>query len=309
MIYYRELNLDRASQSRKNPRWLKQQWTRRHSRVVILRNDKSLMRWRDAEARVPEVIHLPRSQASDLIEQFEHLVFLGLDQQGPLFALDVSRHHEERLQPYLGESEFVDLREVAWRLDAQQAAQIAYARGLVFWNRHHRFCGVCGSPTRSENGGHMRRCMNEECGRMHFPRTDPAVIMLVEDTREPGSPKLLLGRGASWPEGRFSTLAGFVEPGESLEEAVAREVMEEAGVAVSKVRYLSSQPWPFPGSLMVGFIAEAVTREIRIDPRELAEAHWFTAAMVRDYLGIRRQSGPVDSISNWLLEYWLRENG
>jgi NAD+ diphosphatase len=312
VIYYRELNLDRASESRKNPRWLKQQWTRRQSRVVILRNDKSLMRWRDEDAGVPELIHLPRSEASDLIEHFEHLVFLGLDQQGPLFALDVSRHQEERLQAYLGESEFVDLRDVAWRLDAQQAAQIAYARGLVFWNRHHRYCGLCGSPTRSENGGHMRRCSNRECGRVHFPRTDPAVIMLVEDLSDPERPRCLLARNSRFPNRMMSTLAGFVDPLESLEETVAREVFEECGIRVDDIVYQASQPWPFPSSIMLGFRARALNSDIVVDGVEIEEAHWFGAEQVKTFGewgdGGDNYSLPRrDSIARYLVNSWVEE--
>jgi NAD+ diphosphatase len=311
VIYYRALKLDRASESRKNPGWLKQQWTRQHSRVFVLKNDKSLMRLHD-EAGVPEAVHIPRSEITDLIEQFEHLVFLGLDHQGPLFALDVSTHHDERLQPYIGENEFIDLRDVAWRLDAQQAAQLAYARGLVFWNRHHRYCGLCGAPTRSENGGHMRRCSNEQCARMHFPRTDPAVIMLVEDVSDPERPRCLLARNSRFPSRMMSTLAGFVDPLESLEETVAREVLEECGIHVDSIEYQASQPWPFPSSIMLGFRARAITRDIVVDGVEIDEAHWFSAEQIRsfgewgdggDYFCLPRR----DSIARYLVENWIRE--
>lgn len=311
MIYYRALELDRASESRKNPAWLKRQWTRRHSRVFFLKNDKSLMRW-CADAGAPEAVHIPRSEITDLIEQFEHLVFLGLDHQGPLFALDVSTHHDERLQPYLGDSEFIDLRDVAWRLDAQQAAQLAYARGLVFWNRHHRHCGLCGAPTRSENGGHMRRCSNAQCGRMHFPRTDPAVIMLVEDVSDPQQPRCLLARNSRFPNRMMSTLAGFVDPLESLEETVAREVFEECGIRVDKVEYQASQPWPFPSSIMLGFRARAINRDIVVDGVEIDEAHWFSAEQIGsfgewgdggDYFCLPRR----DSIARYLVESWVRQ--
>ena len=310
MIYYRELKLDRASESRKDPRWVEQQWTRQQCRVFVLKDDKSLMRWVDAST--PEVIQLPREDVRDLIEEFEQLVFLGLDRLGPLFALDVSAHRQEQLQPRLGDSDFVDLRDVAWRLDAQQAAQVAYARGLVFWNRNHRFCGLCGSPTRSENGGHMRRCTDNACRRMHFPRTDPAVIMLVEDLSDANHPRCLLARNSRFPHRMMSTLAGYVDPLESLEETVEREVFEECGIRVDQIQYQASQPWPFPSSIMLGFRARAVTRDIVVDGIEIEEAHWFEAEQLRsfgewgddgDYYSLPRR----DSIARYLVNSWMNE--
>jgi NAD+ diphosphatase len=312
VIYYRDLNLDRASEPRKNPGWVKQQWTRQQCRVFVLQHNKSLMRWPDADAIIPEVIQLPKSQIDDLVDEFEHLVFLGLDQHGPLFALDVSTHAEDRLESCIEGNEFVDLRDVAWQLEAQQAAQLAYARGLVFWNRNHRFCGLCGSPTLSEYGGHMRRCSDSSCGRMHFPRTDPAVIMLVEDRSKPDRPRCLLARNSRFPNRMMSTLAGFVDPLESLEETVAREVFEECGIQVDQIQYQASQPWPFPSSIMLGFRARAVTLDIVVDGVEIEEAHWFDAEQLQafgewgdggDYYALPRQ----DSIARFLVNSWMEE--
>src|SRR5262249_4560440 len=150
---------------------------------------------------------------------------------------------------------------------------LAYARGLMHWHARHGFCGVCGSRTESASAGHVRKCTNPDCGASHFPRTDPAVIMLVHD-----GDKALLGRQKVWPQGMYSTLAGFVEPGESLEETVRREVYEETGIAVGEVVYHSSQPWPFPASLMIGFHAEARSRTINRVDSELEDAGWFSRA-------------------------------
>ena len=179
---------------------------------------------------------------------------------------------------------FADLRQVGPRIERREGALLALARAMVFWHQRHRYCGLCGSPTRSEEAGHMRRCTDPACNAMHFPRTDPAVIMLVTDGE-----RALLGRNKNFPlPGMYSTLAGFVEPGESLEDAVAREVREETGVEVGAVHYHSSQPWPFPGNIMLGFHAEARTTEITIDYGELEDARWFT----RDWLVVahrRRQ--------------------
>lgn len=312
MIYYRELILDRASESRKNREWLKQQWTRQQCRVFILRHDKSLMRWRDREAAGPEVIHLRRGDLGALDATAELAIFLGLDEAGPLFALDLSDQNEGLPASCIGDNEFIDLRDVGWLLDAQQAAQLAYARGLAFWNRHHQYCGRCGSPTLGEHGGHMRRCNNAGCAKLHFPRTDPAVIMLVEDRSDPSRPRCLLGRNARFPSRMMSTLAGFVDPLESLEETVAREVLEECGIEVGQIEYQASQPWPFPSSIMLGFRAQALTREIDIDGDEIEEAYWFDAEQLESF-GEWGDAGDnfclprKDSIARWLVDSWIRE--
>jgi NAD+ diphosphatase len=249
---------------------------------------------------------------ADLVDTFEQLIFLGLDRQGPLFALDLTHRHEQQSALFEDAGEFIDLREVAWLLDAQQAARLAYARGLAFWNRHHRYCGACGSPTLGENGGHLRRCSNTDCGRLHFPRTDPAVIMLVEDNRDPARPRCLLGRNSRFPNRMMSTLAGFVDPMESLEETVAREVFEECGIHVTDVEYQASQPWPFPSSIMLGFRARATSFDIRVDGVEISEAHWFEATDLLEFGewgdGADNFSLPRrDSIARFLVESWKDE--
>ncbi len=312
MIYYRDLKLDRASEPRKNRRWIRQQWTRQQCRVFVLRHDKSLMRQSELADAPPEVVRLGRDDLHDLEVDPEQAVFLGLDRDQPLFALDLSRHPEDRLAPILQAHDFIDLRDVGWLLDAQQAAQLAYARGLLWWNRHHRYCGKCGHPTRSENGGHMRRCSNDQCGRQHFPRTDPAVIMLVEDLSDPARPRCLLGRNSRFPNRMMSTLAGFVDPLESLEECVAREVFEECGIRVDRVEYQASQPWPFPSSIMLGFRARARTTQIRIDNEEIEEAYWFEAEQLLDFGEWGDQGSNFclprrDSIARYLIETWKAE--
>ena len=313
MIYYRELKLDRASDSRKNRDWLEQQWTRQQCRVFVLRHDKSLMRCSPDRSNPPEIVHLSRTDVISFANRSEQAVFLGFDQVGPLFALDLSEHEDHLVAPLVGDLEFIDLRNVGWLLDAEHAAQLAYARGLLFWNRHHRYCGVCGSPTQSENGGHMRRCVNPDCGRMHFPRTDPAVIMLVEDRSNPRRPRCLLARNSRFPSRMMSTLAGFVDPLESLEETVVREVFEECGIRIGRVTYQTSQPWPFPSSIMLGFRAEALTTEIRIDGIEIEEAYWFEAEQVVEFgeWGDRGENFCLprrDSIARYLVNSWVEEN-
>ncbi len=197
-------------------------------------------------------------------------------------------------------AQWLDLRAAAAMLDAGQAGLLAYARALGAWRSRHRHCGRCGARNQAESGGHRLRC--PDCGNTSFPRTDPAVIFLVRDGE-----RALLGRQPGWPPGRWSTLAGFVEPGETLEAAVVREAHEEAGVVVDGCRYLGSQPWPFPASLMLAFEARAVETSIRLGD-ELEAARWFAP----DELLAAIAAGEVRlpprlSISRWLIEVWLAE--
>jgi NAD+ diphosphatase len=244
------------------------------------------------------------------------VVFLGLINDRPHFALDLSAHDtplETLHSPALAAAgiaapridttglRFGDLRQFGARLARQEGALLALARAMAFWHSRHRFCGVCGAPTRSEEAGHVRRCTEPGCAAMHFPRTDPAVIMLVTD-----GDRALLGRNRNFLPGMYSTLAGFVEPGESLEDAVAREVREETAIEVAAVHYHSSQPWPFPANIMLGFYAEAASTAITVDYGELEDARWFG----RDWLLSHADDDNFrlprrDSIARRLIEDWL----
>ncbi|MGA8987867.1 NAD(+) diphosphatase [Aeromicrobium sp.] len=193
----------------------------------------------------------------------------------------------------------VSLRLLGPTIAAGEASLGVHAVGIARWHERHRFCATCGEPTDIADAGHVRVCPS--CGAHHFPRTDPAVIMLITD----GEDRALLGRQPAWPEGRFSTLAGFVEPGESLDDAVRREVMEEVGVAVGDVTYAGSQPWPFPSSLMLGFFGQALTTDITVDTYEIAEARWFTRDEVTEMTSSSQLLLPPNvSISRWLLQTW-----
>lgn len=187
------------------------------------------------------------------------------------------------------------LRELAGGLDEAARGLALHAVALANWHRTHRFCPRCGGPTRPEQGGHARRCARD--ASLHFPRQDPAVIMLVTD---PAGRQAVLGRQVAWPPGRFSCLAGFVDAGETAEEAVVRECAEEAGLAVREVRWWGSQPWPFPGSLMLGFTAVADPAVLRPGDHELAEVAWFTRAEVRRLVG-----PPAQTIAGRLIGGWL----
>ena len=207
----------------------------------------------------------------------------------------------------------MDLRRVGPSIDAAGAALMAYARGMLYWHRQNGFCGRCGHATESRDGGHRRQCTDAECGRMAFPRTDPAVIMLVEYRPGGGRPPMcLLGNHYRLPENVYSTLAGFVEPGESLEDTVVREVYEEVRVRVSAAWYQASQPWPFPSSIMLGYRAQAETTEIVVDREELKEARWFTAEEVRGFgeWGDEKVAYALprrDSIARFLVDSWVAE--
>jgi NAD+ diphosphatase len=195
---------------------------------------------------------------------------------------------------------WLTLREAGDALGARDAGLFTTGLALANWHATHRHCPRCGAATEPTQAGWVRRCVRD--GSEHYPRTDPAVIMSVLDPDD----RLLLGRGAHWPEGRFSVLAGFVEPGESFESAVAREVLEEVGVVIDDVTYLGNQPWPFPASLMVGFVATTTQTELRPDPAEIAEARWVTREEYRELLtsgAIRTPSGI--SIAKRIIEQWL----
>ncbi len=311
-IHYSGLLLDRAGELRKDPAWLEDQWNRPDCCILLLKNDANLMRWQMAQEKSPVTIKHTRHEVEGLLAQAGTPVFLGLDNGMPLFALDVSHCDRQVMQPILADNEFIDLRQAGWLLSAQEAALLAYARGLLYWHRHSGFCGTCGSPTEVRHGGHMQLCSNINCARMIFPRTDPAVIMLVEHWPDSGPPRCLLGRNARFAARMMSTLAGFVDPSESLEETVTREVFEECGIEVDQVTYQASQPWPFPSSIMLGFRARAITTEIRVDQSEIEEAGWFSVEELSDF-GEWGDEGEGyclprrDSIARFLVESWITD--
>jgi NAD+ diphosphatase len=224
------------------------------------------------------------------------VVLLGEFHQRTCFAIALTT---ETLPAFEEQVEAHDLRTIAGELPAEEAGLLAYARAMLHWRDRHRFCGRCGAVTQALQGGHVRKCTNITCGEQVFPRIDPAIIVLITDGE-----RTLLGRQASWPQGRYSTIAGFVEPGESLEDAVIRESAEETGVRVEHVEYHSSQPWPFPSSLMLGFIATAATTEIRLADAELEDARWLT----RQQIAAGEVALPLThSISFRLIEDWYNE--
>jgi NAD+ diphosphatase len=238
----------------------------------------------------PDIYWLRRSELPDTTVE----VFLGLDDGLPRFAVAASADDLP--------GQTLDPRRAAAAMDDGRAAIIAHARSLIDWHQRHGFCANCGAPTELVKAGYARNCRG--CGADHFPRTDPVVIMLAVDA---ANDAVLLGRQPRFPKGFLSALAGFVEPGESLEEAVRRELWEEAGVRTDRVTYVASQPWPFPSSLMVGAFAEAVTTAISVDAEELEEARWVTRADVRAALDGNGSFAfpPPLAIAHTLLRTWV----
>lgn len=249
--------LDRVSHKRHDETWLAEQWQHADARIILLQNNEILVR-DDAARRLP-VERIDRDALS------ESPIFLGIENRQPVFAVVANAYAPE------SQERFIDLRSAAGILPASDAGLFAQSQALFNWHTSHRFCGQCGQATEFSAGGYERMCRNEHCTvRAIFPRVDPAIIVAVSR-----QDKLLLGRQAGWPAGRFSCVAGFVEPGESLEQAVRREVHEETGITVGEVHYHSSQPWPFPQSIMLGFFADAVSEDIRLLDNELEDARWF----------------------------------
>jgi len=307
MLKYSEMSLNRASNQRKSQHWLASQ-KNRNSRWLLLHSEQNYFSKSD---NAPLFLTLAAVQHLNL----EGAVFLGIDENNdntPYFALDLTHVDEPLLTAFLLTGEFIDLRKLAVVLDNQFASLLALARGLCFWHRANCFCGHCGAANNLEKAGHARICSNQDCGHQTFPRTDPAVIMIVRKRFADGVERCLLGRQAAWPDGVFSTLAGFVDPGETLEDAVAREVQEESGIAVNNVQYLASQPWPFPSSLMLGFIADACSDEIQVDKDELDDARWFSREQLKHFgeWGDESEGFKVprsDSISRYLIDYWRKQ--
>lgn len=230
------------------------------------------------------------------------LIYLGHHQGKRYFAISVPREVGQERWELLDEGlAFDSLWSTGMLIDQFEASLLAYARGMCYWHDRTQFCGACGSPTRSERTGHLRVCVNVRCGANYFPRTDPAVIVLAHD-----GDYCLLGNKVGWPENRFSTVAGFVESGETIEQAAVREVKEETGVDIERLEYHSSQPWPFPGSVMLGFHAAATSSEITLLDGELRDARWFSKSEV---LAAKAKTGWLRlpsrlSIARRLVEDW-----
>lgn len=283
--------LDRRSELREDPRWLESARSDAETLFLPARGTALGVTGEPPTAAFVDRSHaLVRSSSDDawvLLGWFRErrCVLVQLDDQAPL-----ADSHDETLR-------FEELLPLAGTLDAEEAGLLAYARALAFWQKRHQHCGVCGSPTQPTRAGHVMTCRDAACATEFFPRVDPAIIVLVTD-----GDRALLGRQASWPAGRYSTIAGFVEPGESLEDAVVREVLEETGVSVLASDYHSSQPWPFPSSLMLGFMATAASGSIARAGSELEDARWVSREEIASGDVVLP---PHTSISHRLIAHWF----
>lgn len=304
-----EPGFGRAAALREQPDILAQHWPK--AQIILLWCGKPLIDGQDqlfrASSDHPALLGLGVDKA----------LFLGLEGEVAVFALDLSAWQpsevdaaasagffdmsETRHPEFPAACRFVDLRQVMTRLPARDAELAATARAMFLWHETHGFCSRCGAASWVSKAGWQRQCL--ACGAPHFPRSDPVVIMLVTQGN-----RVLIGRSPGWPDGMYSLLAGFVEPGETLETAVRREVFEETGIEIGKVGYLASQPWPFPASLMVGMVAEALDEQITLDPVEIEDARWITREDMAQALAGRLpglKPARRGSIARGLIEDWV----
>ncbi len=289
--------LDRASERRGDAAWLAEKLAAPEALAVAIWNGRPLLEAADEGFRLA---YIPGPLAGELAGGEERLLFLGLWDEAAVFAVDIEGAADPAEGALSGLGAFQELRQVALALPAPEAAIAATARQMFEWRRRHRFCAACGEPSRVADGGWKRVC--PACQVEHFPRTDPVVIMIACHGE-----RAMLGRQAVWPPGMFSALAGFLEPGETIEEACARELAEEAALKTISVRYHSTQPWPYPSSLMIGLIAEVEDEEAAPNQTELEAVRWFTRTEARALLAgqLEGLSCPAShAIAHHLIKAW-----
>ncbi|MGH2928539.1 MAG: NAD(+) diphosphatase [Solirubrobacteraceae bacterium] len=285
--------VDRATQRREDTAWLAEAWADPRSRVLVVRDGRVPVATRDGRLALVFV------SSADAPEGTRFL--LGVDASGvAYFGVSGAPDESSDIRSEFPDAKPMALRQVGALLSDRDAGLLAHAVALAYWHESHTHCPRCGTPTVPAPAGHLTTCPND--GTQHFPRIDPAVIMLVLDPDD----RLMLARNALWPQGRMSVVAGFVEPGESAEHAVSREVHEETSIVVSQVRYLGSQPWPMPRSLMLGYEAKAPGgQQIVIDEEEIGEARWFSRPELRAAIEAGEVAiAPSSSIARRLIEYW-----
>jgi NAD+ diphosphatase len=286
--------LDRAGGQRSDVAWLRAKLDAPGARALVLWRGNPLL------GPGPELAFIPGGLAAELAELNERLLFLGLDGEDAVFALDMEGEADPALGPLAGHGAFGEMREAAQALPVPVTGLLSASRSLFEWRRRHRYCSVCGHGSNGVDGGWKRICPN--CKAEHFPRVDPCVIMLPVH-----GGRCLVGRQAAWVANRYSALAGFAEPGESIEEACAREVKEEAGLTVTSVRYHSSQPWPYPSNLMIGLIAEVSDDNAMPDQTEIESVRWMTKDEALDLVEGRADglsAPPPFAIAYHLIKDW-----
>jgi NAD+ diphosphatase len=302
MIPFAGNPLNRASEKRTNSGWIE---AKRHdptSLVLPMRRLEPFLLGSEKSKPPIELGLLKSGIANSLAAGEAACIFLGLDGDTAVFALDVSEAGDlTNGGPLAGLGYFCEARSAAQIVSMKHAAIIAQAKALIDWHQRHGFCPRCGAPTKMMDAGYQRLC--GKCNAEHFPRVDPVVIMLATD-----GDACLVGRGKQFPAGMFSALAGFVEPGETIEEAVRRELMEEASVTVGEVTYYATQPWPFPSSLMIGCFAKAKNRDVKVDENEIAELRWLERGVARELIAGKQIDGirvpPPIAIAHHLIKTW-----
>jgi len=294
------VRLNRDVELRDDTRWVAEMLSSPNTRLVPLWRSRSLL---ERSADGTTAIYLSPAELAEP-DRIQPPTLLGNDGEREYFAVSVTDSQKDAILEKFPAARFTDLRRASLDMAAKHAGILAYAKALHYWQHRHAFCGHCGEPNLLRSAGHRMKCSNDECARETFPRIDPAIIVLVTH-----KDACLLGRNAKWPAKHFSTLAGFVEPGESLEDAVVREVYEEVQVNLANMRYVSSQPWPFPASAMCGFYAEAVDRSSGTS-EEVEETRWFTVeSLTQAVIDEEVRLSPPVSIAFRLLADWFRKNG
>ncbi|HTQ14400.1 MAG TPA: NAD(+) diphosphatase [Rhizomicrobium sp.] len=310
MIPFSGNPLDRASEKRTDSEWLAARRRDPDSLILPMWRLQPFLLGPERTKGPIEACYLRPGLAETIAGPEACCVLLGLERGRAIFALDISAAPDPANQGALeGLGHFRDMRGAAMLLGGRDTAICGQAKAMIDWHARHGFCPNCGARTAMADAGYRRHCGS--CGADHFPRTDPVVIMLATHCDPILGDACLVGRGKQFPQGMFSALAGFVEPGETIEEAVRRELTEEAGVKTGRVAYHATQPWPFPSSLMIGCFAEAESRDIVVDTNELAEAFWLEKSKLRALIAGEKVDGlwipPSIAIARHLLEAWARD--
>ena len=303
--FYASSKINRHGNYRNNENLLKKILADGNTKFVPVWKGKNLFRQSNEHI---EACFLNNEQLKTIFsDEIKNPVFLGVANNINYVGIDIDENNST-IDLWCNENSVIieDLRKYGPTLNDVDASFLSLNNGMTFWHKTHQFCGSCGSKNITTEAGFVKVCSNVKCGKSHFPRTDPAIIVLISS-----KDKILLGRSPRFPDAMYSTLAGFVEPGESLEQALEREVFEEVGVKVKNIRYFNSQPWPFPASLMLGFFAEAINEDMNIDYNEIEDAHWFSIEDLRSLKHPSISGGfklpRIDSIARRLVDNWINK--
>jgi len=303
--FYASSQINRHGDFRSNKGFMTKIMSDKNTKFVPVLNGKNLFRQSDTSI---EAYFFNSEQLKAIFPNgIDSPIFLGVTNNINYVGVDLDQNNSE-MDLWCNKNSIIveDLRKYGPTLNDLDASFLSLNNGMTFWHKTHQFCGSCGFKNNTTEAGFVKVCSNIDCGKSHFPRTDPAIITLISY-----KDKVLLGRSPRFPEGMYSTLAGFVEPGESLEQALEREVFEEVGVKVKNIRYFNSQPWPFPASLMLGFFAEAINEDMNIDYNEIEDAHWFSIEELRSLKHPLISGGfklpRVDSIARRLVDNWINK--